>query len=201
MLEYSIEADLNSLIIVNSSKVSAGVNCILIESADTYTIFQVIAYATTCCFVAGTQVLTSLDGETAPIEFLREGDPIVSYNIVTKENYIAKVNGLIVKEDTTDIAEVYFDNGSFITMNAYHPIYTENGFHSLTNYNGYDTLTVGDICKTVDGWAEITAINRYISDPIITYNLDVVDIGENPDDEANDTFYANGITVHNGFQC
>ena len=86
-------------------------------------------------------------------------------------------------------------------MNAYHPIYTANGFHSITNYDGYDTLVVGDICKINNGWSAITNIDRYNSEPIITYNLDVIDIDENIDNETNDTFYANGIVVHNASVC
>jgi hypothetical protein len=158
-----------------------------------------IAATSACCFVAGTQVLVSMDGQTKNIEDMVDGDDVVSYNVLTGENYIAKVNKLIVKTDTIDIADVHFDNGSMLTMNAYHPIYTEAGFHSLTNHDGYDTLVVGDNCKTVNGWSKITEINRYVSEPIITYNLSVIDIGEDPDNEINDTFFANGIVVHNAF--
>ena len=152
---------------------------------------------TMCCFAAGTQILTSLDGKTKPIEQMKTGDSIVSYNIETNESYIAEVKGLIVKTDTTDIAEVTTDNGTILIMNAYHPIYTENGWHSITNHDGYDTLVVGDKVKTFEGWSEIIEINRYQSEPIVTYNLDVVNIGENPDDDSNDAYFANGVVVHN----
>lgn len=150
-----------------------------------------------CCFATGTQVLTSLDGDTKAIEDVVVGEHIVSYNIDTGENYIAEVKRVIIHENTTDIAEVYFDNGSFVTMNAYHPLYTENGFRSITGYMGYEELVVGDNVKTAHGWTTITAINRYVSEPIVTYNIDVRDIGEEPDDDINDTFYANGIVAHN----
>lgn len=154
-------------------------------------------YSTICCFVAGTQVLVSLDGETKSIEEIKIGDDIVSYNIETDENYIAKVKRTIIKEQTTDIAEITFANGTILTMNAYHPLYTDNGWHSITNYNNYETLIVGDKTKTIDGWTKIININRYISEPVITYNLDVIDIDEEFDSEINDNFYANGIVVHN----
>lgn len=154
---------------------------------------------TVCCFSAGTQVLATLDGGTVFIENVSAGDKVVSYDITTGTNYIAEVRAINIKEKTTDIAEVYFDNGSMVTMNAYHPLYTENGFHSITRYNDYDELVVGDVVKTVDGWAAITNINRYTSDPIITYNLDIRDVGEDPDVDTNDTYYANGIVVKNGF--
>ena len=150
-----------------------------------------------CCFVAGTKVLISLNGETKNIEDLKENDTVVSYNTKTREFYLAKVKKLIINKNTTDIAEVSFDNGEKLIMNAYHPIYTETGFHSITKYKGYEELVVGDICRTKDGWSIITDIKRYDSEPIITYNLDVIDIDEIKDNEENDTFVANGIVVHN----
>jgi hypothetical protein len=92
---------------------------------------------------------------------------------------------------------VTFDDGTVLTMNAYHPIYTINGYHSLTNHNGYDTLIVGDICRTKNTWNTIVNIERFQSKPIIMYSLDVVDIDEIKDNDINDNFFANGIVVHN----
>lgn len=177
----------------NISSVTGGQ---IVNTTDTYTIVKALA-STSCCFVPGTEILVSLDGKTVPIETIKEGDQVVAYNVQTDEKYLAKVNRTIIKEDTIDIAEVRFNNGTLLTMNAYHPIYTINGFHSITNHHGYDTLLVGDIAKTAEGWAEIVEINRYTSEPITTYNIGVVDIGEHPDDDTNDAFYANGIVVHN----
>ena len=152
-----------------------------------------------CCFVAGTKVLTSIDGVTKNIENITIGEKVVSYNVKTGENYLTEVKRLIVKEDTTDIAEVTFNNGTTVVMNAYHPLYCKNGFKSITKFNNYEELVVGDIVKTVDGWTEVININRYESEPIVTYNLDVRDIGEDPDTDTNDTWYANGIVAKNGF--
>ena len=157
-----------------------------------------ISYTSTgCCFVAGTQVLTSLTGDTTAIELVHAGDNVVSYNINTGKNYLTEVKRVVINENTTDIAEIMFDNGTILKMNAYHPLYCKGGFKSITQYNGYDELVVGDIVKTVDGWTEIMSINRYFSDPIITYNLDVHDIGEEPDININDNYYANGIVAKN----
>ena len=102
-----------------------------------------------CCFAPGTQILISLDGKTKNIESLQKGDEIVAYNIKTKENYLATVKKLIINRNTTDIAEITFENGTQLKMNAYHPIYTKNGFHSLTNHNNYDTLVIGDEVKRI----------------------------------------------------
>lgn len=154
-------------------------------------------YIDPCCFIAGTKVLISFNGDTKNIEDIKVGDEVVSYNVDTQLNYITKVKRVIIHENTTDIAEVICDNGTSVTMNAYHPLYTDQGWHSITNYGGYEALVVGDTVKTIDGWAKITNINRYISEPILTYNIDVVDENEDPDINTNDNYYANGIVAKN----
>src|SRR4030042_1905779 len=52
-------------------------------------------------------------------------------------------------------------------------------------------LKVGDLLKTENGWTEIESV-EYIQEPITVYNLSV--------SEPN-TFFANGILVHNKDQC
>jgi hypothetical protein len=129
---------------------------------------------------------------------MKPGDIAVAYDIQKGVNYLATVKDTHVKYDTTDIAEVVFNNGSKLTMNAYHPIYTTNGWHSLTNHKNYDTLIIGDVCRTESGWSEITDIYRYTSPNNITmYSLDLIDIDETDDNDTNDNFFANGIVVHN----
>lgn len=202
---FTIEYDSHGLIVANIMVVGTGALAYTATgigtSKATVTISSVNQdahiYFEACCFVAGTKVLTSLNGETKNIEDLKENDTVVSYNTKTREFYLATVKKLIINKNTTDIAEVSFDNGEKLIMNAYHPIYTETGFHSITRYKGYEELVVGDICRTKDGWTIITDIKRYDSEPIITYNLDVIDNNEILDNEENDTFVANGIIVHN----
>lgn len=150
-----------------------------------------------CCFIPGTQILISSNGETKNIENFKTGDKLISYNINTGELYETICQGLITNKNTTDIAEVEFCNGIKLTMNAYHPILTVGGFKSLTGYDNYDILKIGDIVICDDGFTEIININRYNSKPITTYNLMVKDINESPDIDTNDTYVANGIIVHN----
>ena len=150
-----------------------------------------------CCFIAGTQVLIDLDGNTKNIEDIRPGDSAIAYNLTEEKNYLAIVKEVHVKHDVTDVAIVNFENGATLIMNAYHPIYTVNGYHSLTNHNGYDMLSIGDNCRTEKGWSKIISIDRYNSTPITMYSLDVIDINENIDNDINDNFFANGIVVHN----
>lgn len=168
---------------------------------------------TSCCFVAGTQITipsntSSNTTATKNIEDFMKGDVLISYNPEAKEFYESICQGLIVKENTTDIAEVTFANGEKLVMNAYHPILTTEGFKSLTGYEGYNILGAGDVAIAFDSKSssitqdalqsnEIIDIYRYESEPITTYNLMVSDIDEYPDDDTNDTYIANGIVVHN----
>lgn len=154
-------------------------------------------YVNNCCFVAGTQVLSDLEGNTKNIEDYRKGDTVVSYNVKTGEKYLAKVNSLIINPKATNMAKVYLEDGTILDMTDYHPLYTKKGFKSLTNYMGFETLTEQDYVKTKEGYAKISKIERYTTDPIVTYNLDIIDFDEEIDNDENDNFYANGIVVHN----
>ena len=151
----------------------------------------------TCCFVPGTQILVSLDGETKAIEDFKPGDLVVSYDVETGENYIAEVQHLIVRPESTNMVKVYLEDGSMVDMTDYHPLYTKDGWHSITNHNGYDTLVEGDIVKTDDGWSKVTRIELYVTDPKKTYNLAIKDFDEIVDDDTDDCFYANEVLAHN----
>lgn len=154
-------------------------------------------FVSSCCFVAGTQVLTSLSGETKNIEEIRAGDEVVSYDIDTGENYMVTVQRLVLNKQSINMAKVTCANGTILEMTDYHPLLCEDGFHSIT-MSKYPKLVIGDKVKTIDGWSEVTNIEQYtLSEPITTYTLAVRDIGENPDNDEADNFYANGICAHN----
>ena len=154
-----------------------------------------------CCFVAGTQVLCDLEGNTKNIEDCKEGDTVVSYNVETGENYLAKVKKLIVNPKATNMAKVYLENGTILDMTDYHPLYTKEGFKSITNHMGFATLTEEDYVRTIDGYVKIDRIERYTTEPVITYNVDVIDFDEEIDDGENDNFFANGVVAHNPPAC
>ena len=155
-----------------------------------------------CCFFPGTPVLLSTNGLCKSIEHIASGEIVLSYNTKSGKFYESVVQQLTINENTTDIAVVTFADGRQLKMNAYHPILTKNGFHSLTNYNNYPMLCVGDFARDAYlGWNEIVNIERYISEPIVTYSLAVKDFNEQVDDDTNDTFIANGIVVHNAVAC
>ena len=154
-----------------------------------------------CCFFPGTQILLSSFGLQKNIENLTPGEIVIAYDIHNDMFYEAKIKRVVVNTETTDIAVVTFKNGTQLHMNAYHPILTESGWSSLTNYNNYPLLKVGDKARDASlGWNEIVDIQRYTSNPITTYSLDIQDFNEQTDDDTNDAFIANGIVVHNA-QC
>ena len=95
------------------------------------------------------------------------------------------------------MAKVYLEDGTVLDMTDYHPLYTKEGFKSLTNYMGFETLTEQDYVKTKEGYTKISKIERYTTEPIVTYNLDIIDFNEEIDNDENDNFFANGIVVHN----
>lgn len=151
-----------------------------------------------CCFVAGSQVMLNIDGDTKNIEAIEAGDTVLTYDIFTDTFYEVIVQKLIINKNTTHLAKVFLEDGSSLEMNEYHPIYTEKGFHSLTNHNGYDTLIIGDNVKVRDGWSKIVNIETYqVETPIVTYNLAIKNFDEIKDDDTYDTFIVNGAVVHN----
>lgn len=152
-----------------------------------------------CCFIPGTLVQMS-DGTKKSIENIQVGDLVESYDIDFGNSYAAKVNRVIVKNNSTHMAKITLDDKTVLEMTDYHPLYTAAGWKSLTRYRGYEELSEADVVKTYNGWANIVSIERYILDePITTYTLDVIGPNEDPDrdDNTHDNFYANGVVVHN----
>lgn len=150
-----------------------------------------------CCFVAGTQVMVSLDGETKNIEDIESGDLIVSYNVDTNENYLTEVKALVKNELSRDMAIITLKNGYEVEMTDYHPLLTKDGWKSLTN-DKYNKLCKGDFVKTNGGYSEIVNIKLYsLEELITTYTLAVNDLGEMNENDTNDNYYANGIVAHN----
>lgn len=179
------------------SGVMLGYNNVAVKSTDVIVNGGAYVGMGVCCFVAGTEVQVSLNGDTKPIECIQKNDGVVSYNINTNQNYLACVQRLVINPTSVNMAKVMLDTGEVLEMTDYHPIYTENGWRSITDRQ-YDELVVGDVVKTVTGWSKIVSIALYrLPKPITTYTLSVVNYDECPDEDANDNFYANNIMVHN----
>ena len=99
------------------------------------------------------------------------------------------IDKLITKPNVTDQAQVILEDGTFVTMNAYHPLLTVEGYHSITNYKGLPTLTENDILITTKGQKKIKQIIRTKISPTTMYNLSVMSEHHN--------FIVNSIVVHN----
>lgn len=154
----------------------------------------------TCCFPAGTMITMS-DGSCKPIEEVKLGDYVLSYDTYSG-SFISEVVKEIVKPVRSG---VYSINDGIIYPTDDHPFYTKKsdgriGWASIDPEKselGYlmnpMKLEVGDEMFTNnEKWIEIVSI-EHIKDPIQTYNLEDVS-GES-------TFFANNILVHNAVDC
>ena len=148
-----------------------------------------------CCFIAGTQILTSLDGQTKNIEDLKKGDYVVYYDYDSDQNLIGKVENTINGPISTELVYYRLEDGSYVDSTLYHPIYTAEGWKSATNHNGYPMPKISDMVMTPDGWSEMIQINFYKTDPCPTYNLNI--IGLNGEDI--DNYYAGGLLVADAY--
>ncbi|MBR3414946.1 InlB B-repeat-containing protein [Candidatus Saccharibacteria bacterium] len=151
------------------------------------------------CFTAGTQVQTTMDGETKAIEDIKIGDEVVSYDPEAHEYYMTEVIDTIVhdgEERFTKLAKLTLKNGATLEMTLSHPILTKDGYKSIQNKD-YPTLTEDDTIITAAGEYGVSSIDVYDTEPTAVYNLTVKgrdgDIMKGP----THSYIANGIVVHN----
>ena len=153
---------------------------------------------TTSCFLAGTPVSMS-DGTEKPIEEVKVGDVVLSYDLNTNKKVNVKVLELEspVREDYYIIK---FEVGSKLEVTNEHPIYIRNNI-----YHGWGSIipkitlddagmivnkiNIGDEVLKLDGkWVRITNI-IHIKERVQTYNLKKV--------SKTNTFFAGDVLVHN----
>ena len=152
-----------------------------------------------CCFSPDTLITIDLEGNTKKIKDLEVGDKIIVVNIKTGKKIITTV----VKDAsehpiTYDMTDIILENGTRITFNSYHPIYTTEGYKSVTNYNDYPTLKEGDYTIDINNKKlKIVKIKRYRTIPQMTYNLLIKGIKDDFLEEEY-AYYANGVLVHTG---
>jgi len=153
---------------------------------------------TMICFVAGTKILIA-DGSTKNIEDIEVGDIVLSWNEDTNQLQSSKVVKLI-QPVHDDMLVIRFSN-DVVNENTFdHPYYVKDkGWcsHSpeLTKER-YDIdtelLEVGDVCYYNDGVkleeVEVSFIREHWGE-VQTYTIDGL--------ESGNTFFANGIVVHN----
>ncbi|OGH64689.1 MAG: hypothetical protein A2821_04540 [Candidatus Magasanikbacteria bacterium RIFCSPHIGHO2_01_FULL_41_23] len=148
------------------------------------------------CFLAGTEILTPAGNKK--IEMLGTGDEVISYNIEDGSYHIGKIAG--VRKQNSEA--YYLINHGLLRVTDQHPIYLRkksnkqtgwasnnpSGTHKLTGLNVMQ-LEVGDEVFTDNKkWVNITDI-VHISKEVETYNVLNV--------EPYNTYFANGILVHN----
>jgi hypothetical protein len=150
------------------------------------------------CFAKGTSILMS-DGSSKPIEEVKVGDTVVSYDLdkgsIVSEGVVTHLSKQHWREDWKTLSFDDLKN----TNTECHPYWTrERGWASLNPEKTAKfhkvtaaLLKIGDHCLKLDGrdesWVRLQAVED--ADPQFTYNLDRV--------APNHVYFANGILVHN----
>ena len=144
-------------------------------------------------FVSGTPILL-VDGSSKPIEEIKIGDKVRSFDPETGTFSIGNVTSIL----TRDVQESYildFDDGSSVGVTGTHPFYVKTAASGVPTIHKYfvqvKDLMAGDrVYKAYDNRAvsvKITVI-RQISKPVTVYNFNV---------EPFHTYIANNMVVHN----
>ncbi|HEC81421.1 MAG TPA: hypothetical protein ENI42_03215, partial [Thermoplasmatales archaeon] len=154
----------------------------------------------TCCFPAGT-LITMADGSLKPIEKVRVGEFVLSYDVKNHRTTVCRVLETVAPIRTG----VYSINNGLVYVTDDHPFYTlkKNGYVGWAAINperteaGYNMkvmpLEVGDRLFTQKGELVTVESMEYKPGLIQTYNLEDV--------SGKSTFFANGLLVHNAVQC
>lgn len=128
------------------------------------------------CFLEGTLIGTP-DGDV-PIEQLKVGDKVLSYNEATKKQEVSTIGGIDVLR-----RDYYYIINGVISVTAEHPFYTTKGIKDVKD------LKIGDkLVGRYDAEIEIVTI-KVIDEEVTVYNLlDVL---------PNNNYYAGIFLVHN----
>ena len=156
----------------------------------------------TCsCFPAGTPI-SMADGTTKPIEDVRVGDQVLSYDVET-DRFVNETVLALESPIRGGYYEIRFHGGTLNVTNE-HPLYArQEGYegwaaiepHALFMSHGMDAvpLDVGDEVFTEKlGWQEVKHI-EYVEGAVKTYNLATI--------SNTNTFFAGGVLAHNKPSC
>jgi hypothetical protein len=147
------------------------------------------------CFPAGTKILMS-DGTQKNIENVAVGDYVTSYDEETEQTIASKV--LELENPIRDhMCKIIFADASVLQLTNEHPIYTKQGWKSINpaetaNENpllNVNKLKIGDYVLSSDSGYKIIKDITCWKQTTKTYNLKTI--------EKTNTFYAEGILVHN----
>ena len=113
------------------------------------------------CVRGDSLILTNRNNETTLAKDVRNGDAIVYYNFETNKLEEGIVSKVYIHKNAINFVKYTFEDGSYLEVTDYHPIYTQEGWKSLTNRNGYEKPQIGDKVKTEKGWKTLTNIEEY----------------------------------------
>lgn len=136
------------------------------------------------CFLAGTKILMT-DNSSYPIENIKSGDRVVSYDLERLEFKSSVVNKLIVHQ--ADPSGFYLIN-NHLKVTGHHRIWVKNkGWTPVFN------LKIGDEVFTSEGKFITIQTKEKVKGTYTVYNLSIKDRTHN--------FFAEGILVHNVKGC
>ena len=137
---------------------------------------QNLEYVARGCFLAGTLIATP-DGEK-PIEELKAGDSVISFNEKTKTEEVSIIGSIDVLN-----RESYYTINGIVKATAEHPFYTNEGIVEVKNLGGGHEL-----------------VTRYGNTPLgrieITHDVDV-EVFNLLNVTPNNNYFANNFLVHN----
>jgi len=147
------------------------------------------------CFVADSKILINVNNDYKLIKNLKIGDPVLTYDIKTKEQYETTVVDL-VEVTHKNLVALYFKHDT-ITSTDDHPYYVyDKGWSSfkpnstLARYSNYDsvhTITNGDYFILNNGKKSQLMGHSYTNQKKKTYTITKLKRGN--------TFYVNGVLV------
>lgn len=145
------------------------------------------------CVSPESEILSS-NGRTIKAKELQENDDIAYYNFETNKVEIGKVKKTYIHKDATSFVKYILEDGTYIDVTDYHPIYTSTGWKSYTNRKGYATPKIGDLVKTNDGYKKLTKIEPstgkedYYDFQVMTADGNIVN-----------NYFANGVLVEGSY--
>ena len=145
------------------------------------------------CFGAGTDIFC-IDGSIKPIELIKVGDEILTYNTFTNTYEPGIVNMTHIYEYTNNLYEITLKNGIVLKTTSGHPLLSNDGWVSLDpELSLHESLIetklmrIGQTLQGLSIDAEIVDIKK-VEELVTSYNLTV---------NKNHTFIVSGVIAHN----
>lgn len=134
------------------------------------------------CFPAGTNIMTA-HKKQVPIETIKAGDEVVSYNHNTKTTVVNKVKS-VLKRTANRLSRVLLAGGTFLLATPEHPLYANNQYVQAQHVHTGDSL--------------LTAENKYLRVESVT-TWDTTSVVYNFEVEQDQNYYVgqHHILVHN----